>query len=163
VSWLRIETHVTTVGGVLGPDCSIEATIALVGDRWALLVLRDVFRGVHRFSDMCTDLGIARNILADRLDRLVAAGILTKVPYQERPLRHEYHLTAIGRELAVPVIGLMHWGDRHLAGPAGPPRLTRHRDCGGALRAALTCTACGRVAGAGEVEIIPGPGLRAQT
>ena len=85
---------------MLHPGCSIDATLSLVGDRWALLVLRDVFRGVHRFSDICADLGIARNILADRLDRLVAAGILAKVPYQERPLRHEYRLTAKGRDLS---------------------------------------------------------------
>jgi DNA-binding HxlR family transcriptional regulator len=147
VSWLRIETHVTTVGGVLGPDCSIEATIALVGDRWALLVLRDVFRGVHRFSDMCTDLGIARNILADRLDRLVAAGILTKVPYQERPLRHEYRLTAKGRDLSPALIALMRWGDRWAMGGDAPTLLV-HDACGSELEQVLRCPTC-------EVPVTP--------
>jgi hypothetical protein len=96
---------------------------------------------------------VARNVLADRLARLVSAGILERVQYQERPVRHEYQLTPAGRELGVPVIALMHWGDRHLAGPEGPPRLTRHRDCGGDVRLALVCDACGARVQPGEVDL----------
>ena len=83
-----------------------------VGDRWSLLILRDAFRGVRRFADLRDDLGIARNILADRLDKLVDAGILDRVPYQERPVRHEYRLTAKGRDLSPALVALMRWGDR---------------------------------------------------
>ena len=126
---------------VLAPDCSIDATLSLVGDRWALLVLRDVFRGVHRFSDICADLGIARNILADRLDRLVAAGILTKVPYQQRPLRHEYRLTPKGRDLSPALIALMRWGDRWAMG-GDPPTLLVHDECGTELEQLLRCPTC---------------------
>ena len=126
---------------MLHTDCSIDATLSLVGDRWALLVLRDVFRGVHRFSDICADLGIARNILADRLDRLVAAGILAKVPYQERPLRHEYRLTAKGRDLSPALVALMRWGDRWaMAGDA--PTVLVHDRCGTELEQVLRCPAC---------------------
>jgi hypothetical protein len=98
-------------------------------------------------------------VLTDRLNRLVEAGVLERVPYQQRPPRHEYQLTAKGRELAVPVIALMHWGDRHLAGPAGPPRLTRHHGCGGALQAELVCAECRQPVPSPEVEVLPGPGL----
>jgi hypothetical protein len=103
---------------------------------------------------------VARNVLTDRLTRLVDAGVLERVPYQEHPRRYEYRLTAMGRELALPVVSLMQWGDRHLAGPAGPPRLARHRDCGGMLRTALVCDACGEAAHGEAVEVVPGPGAR---
>jgi DNA-binding HxlR family transcriptional regulator len=139
--------------------CSIARSLEVLGERWTLLIVRDALLGLHRFDDLQHSLGVARNVLTDRLGRLVEAGVLERVPYQQRPLRHEYHLTPMGRELAVPVIGLMHWGDRHLAGPAGPPRLTHHRDCGGTLQASLTCTACGQSVAAASMEVIPGPGL----
>jgi DNA-binding HxlR family transcriptional regulator len=126
------------------PDCSIDAALSLVGDRWALLVLRDVFRGVYRFSDICADLGIARNILADRLDRLVAAGILTKVPYQERPLRHEYRLTPKGRDLSPALVALMRWGDRWAMEGAAPTVLV-HDSCGTELEQLLRCPSCDSV------------------
>lgn len=126
---------------MLHPGCSIDATLSLVGDRWALLVLRDVFRGVHRFSDICADLGIARNILADRLDRLVAAGVLAKVPYQERPIRHEYRLTAKGRDLSPALIALMRWGDRW-AMDGDAPTLLVHDVCATELEQVLRCPAC---------------------
>ncbi len=91
---------------------SITRTLDLVGDRWTLLILRGTFRGLHRFSELHDDLGIAKNLLSDRLTRLVDAGILAKVPYQERPVRHEYRLTEKGRELSPALIALMQWGDR---------------------------------------------------
>jgi DNA-binding HxlR family transcriptional regulator len=141
--------------------CSIARTLEVLGERWTLLVVRDALLGLRRFDDFQRSLGVARNVLTDRLKRLVEAGVLERVPYQQRPRRFEYHLTAIGRELAVPVIGLMHWGDRHLAGPAGPPRLTRHHECGGVLHTALVCATCGQPVPATEVEVLPGPGLPA--
>jgi DNA-binding HxlR family transcriptional regulator len=126
---------------------SIAATLAFVGDRWSLLILRDAFRGVRRFADLCDDLGIARNILADRLDKLVDAGILERVPYQERPLRHEYRLTAKGRDLSPALIALMRWGDRW-AVEGAPPTLLVHDACGTELEQLLRCPAC-------RVEVTP--------
>jgi DNA-binding HxlR family transcriptional regulator len=139
--------------------CSVARTLEVLGERWTLLIVRDAMLGLRRFDDFQRSLGIARNVLTDRLNRLVEAGVLERVRYQERPPRDEYRLTPAGRELAVPVVALMHWGDRHLAGPAGPPRLTRHRDCGGTLRAELVCTKCGEPATPGRVDVLPGPGL----
>ena len=140
--------------------CSIARSLGVLGDRWTLLIVRDVLLGLHRFEEFQHSLGVARNVLADRLNRLVDADVLERVPYQQRPVRYDYQLTATGRELAVPLIGLMHWGDRHLADSAGPPRMTRHRDCGGALHATLTCADCGQPVPAAAVEVLPGPGLR---
>jgi DNA-binding HxlR family transcriptional regulator len=140
--------------------CSIARSLEVLGERWTLLIVRDALLGLRRFEDFQHSLGAARNILTDRLNRLVDAGVLERVPYQHRPLRHEYQLTPMGRELAVPVIGLMHWGDRHLAGAAGPPRLTHHHGCGGQLRAALVCTTCDQPVQPGELDVTPGPGLR---
>ena len=138
--------------------CSIARALEVLGERWTLLIVRDAILGLRRFDDFQRSLGVARNVLTDRLGRLVEAGILERVPYQDRPVRYEYQLTAMGRELGVPVIGLMHWGDRHLAGPAGPPRLTRHRDCDGAVRLALVCDSCGEAVPPGAVDVVPGPG-----
>jgi DNA-binding HxlR family transcriptional regulator len=143
--------------------CSIARTLEILGERWTLLVVRDALLGLRRFDDFQHSLGVARNVLTDRLKRLVEAGVLERVPYQQRPQRFEYQLTAMGRELGVPIVGLMHWGDRHLASPAGPPRLTRHRDCDGDLHAALVCGTCGEPVGPGGVELLPGPGLPAQS
>ncbi|HET7720921.1 MAG TPA: helix-turn-helix domain-containing protein [Acidimicrobiales bacterium] len=128
-------------------DCSIAASLAFVGDRWTLLILRDAFRGVRRFGDFCADLGIARNILTDRLDKLVAHGILAKVPYQERPLRHEYRLTDKGRDLSPALVALMRWGDRW-AHDGEPPTLLVHDACGAELEQLLRCPDC-------DVEVTP--------
>jgi DNA-binding HxlR family transcriptional regulator len=128
-------------------DCSIAASLSFVGDRWTLLILRDAFRGVRRFGDFCADLGIARNILTDRLEKLVEAGILVRVPYQERPLRHEYRLTEKGRDLSPALVALMRWGDRWALG-GEPPTLLVHDACGTELEQLLRCPAC-------DVEVTP--------
>jgi DNA-binding HxlR family transcriptional regulator len=139
--------------------CSIARSLEVLGERWTLLVVRDALLGLRRFDDFARSLGIARNILTDRLGRLVTAEVLRRTPYQQRPVRYEYQLTPMGYELAVPIIGLMHWGDKHLAGPDGPPRLTRHTACGGTLHAALTCEKCHAPVSLTELEVLPGPGL----
>ena len=99
--------------------------------------MRDVFRGVRRFDDLCADLGVARAVLAGRLKRLVDAGVLTKVPYQERPVRHEYRLTPMGVELSPMLVALLRWGDRWLgdgeADRHARPRPLRHRAAPGVL------------------------------
>lgn len=138
--------------------CSVARALEVLGERWTLLVVRDAMLGLRRFDDFQRSLGVARNVLTDRLGRLVEAGVLERVPYQERPSRYEYRLTPMGRELGVPVVSLMHWGDRHLAGPAGPPRLTRHHDCGGTVSLTFTCGTCGDTVAGTEVEVVPGPG-----
>ena len=105
--------------------CSIARTLELVGERWTLLVIRDAFLGMRRFDEFQESLGIARNVLSDRLRRLVDAGILERVRYQEHPERFEYRLTERGRELNTALIALLRWGDRYLA-PDGPPRIVEH-------------------------------------
>ncbi len=121
--------------------CSIEATLDVIGDRWSLLILRDVFRGIHRFSELVDDLGIARNLLTDRLNRLVGTGVLAKVPYQERPLRHEYRLTEKGADLSPALISLMQWGDRWYHAD-GPPTVLVHSTCDTPVRHEVRCDAC---------------------
>ncbi|MEU8264653.1 helix-turn-helix domain-containing protein [Micromonospora sp. NPDC048999] len=127
-----------------GQSCSIARALDVVGERWSLLIVREALLGATRFDEFLRNLGIARNVLADRLGTLVHGGVLQRVPYQERPLRHEYHLTDRGRELVPVVLALMQWGDRHFAGPAGPPRLAEHDGCGGAARSGVHCVECDR-------------------
>jgi DNA-binding HxlR family transcriptional regulator len=141
-----------------GLNCSIARTLELIGERWTILVLRDVFLGVRRFDAIQRDLGVARNVLAVRLERLVAEGILERHPYQERPLRHEYRLTEKGLDLWPVFVELLRWGDRHAAPPAGPPVVLRHRDCGGLLDEWRICETCGRALTVREVRAEPGPG-----
>jgi DNA-binding HxlR family transcriptional regulator len=144
-----------------GQNCSIARTLELVGERWSLLIIRDALLGVRRFDEFQRSLGVARNVLSERLGRLVEAGVLERVRYQERPARHEYRLTEKGRELSVPLLTLMHWGDRYLA-PEGPPRVAEHSGCGGAVLERLVCADCCAVLGPGEVQTRPGPGASAR-
>ncbi|MCP3934624.1 MAG: helix-turn-helix transcriptional regulator [Actinomycetia bacterium] len=130
---------------------SITRTLDLVGDRWTLLVIRGVFRGVRRFSQLHDDLGIARNLLSDRLQKLVDADILHKIPYQERPVRHEYHLTDRGRELSPALIALMRWGDRWCS-DGKPPVVLTHSVCGTEVSLAVTCPTCRVEVPATEIE-----------
>lgn len=139
--------------------CSIAATLEVVGDRWTVLILRDVFRGVRRFSELQEDLGIARNLLSDRLSRLVAHGVLEKVPYQQRPLRCEYRLTAKGADLSPALIALMRWGDQWYA-EGGPPVELVHDRCGTPLDQRPLCPACDEAVSPGHIRSRPGPGPR---
>jgi DNA-binding HxlR family transcriptional regulator len=138
--------------------CSVARTLELVGERWTLLIVRDALLGVTRFGEFADRLGIARNVLQDRLQRLVDAGILEKVPYSERPLRHEYRPTDMGRDLWLLIVPLLQFGDKHLAGEAGPPMLLLHRGCGGELDDRRRCKRCGAELGVADVEARPGPG-----
>lgn len=144
----------------LGTDdasCSIEATLDLVGDRWTLLILRDIFRGVYRFSQLHEDLGIARNLLTDRLVRLVEHQILQKVPYQDRPVRYEYRLTPKGMDLSPALVALMGWGDRW-ASHGQPPTLLVHDSCGTPLEQVLRCPSCDQDVRPTHIRSRPGPG-----
>ena len=116
-----------------GQNCSIARALEIVGERWTLLIIRDAFLGLRRFDQFQENLGIARNVLTDRLNRLVEEGILDRVRYNERPERYEYRLTPKGRDLAVTLAGLRQWGDKYLsetAAPDHPPQIgqaTRNR------------------------------------
>lgn len=132
-------------------DCSLSRTLAVVGDRWTLLILRDAFLRVRRFEDFEASLKIARGVLSERLALLVREGILKKVPYQEKPVRHEYRLTGKGLDLYPAILHLVHWGDTHAATKAGPPVLHKHLACGHDFRAVLTCSECGEPVGARDV------------
>ena len=131
--------------------CSVAGTLELVGERWTLLIVRELLMGVHRFDDLQHDLGIARNVLQARLTRLVAHGLVTRDVYQEHPPRFDYRLTEAGLELWPAIVALMQWGDRHLAQPDGPPVTLEHRDCGGAVDGHLCCERCGARLGPRDV------------
>ncbi len=140
--------------------CSLARTLSVIGDRWTLMILRDCFLRVRRFEAFRARLGIGRPILADRLARLVADGILDKVPYQDRPVRHEYRLTAKGLDLHPVILSLVHFGDARLAGEAGRPMLHRHRTCGQLFDPVMVCSVCAEPLAPREVEALPGPGAR---
>jgi DNA-binding HxlR family transcriptional regulator len=123
-------------------DCSIARTLEVIGEWWTMLILREAFNGVRRFDGFQARLGIARNVLATRLQRLVDSGILERRRYQERPERFEYRLTDKGRDLYPVLMSLMHWGDRWAVGEDGPPVRLTHK-CGHAPGPILACQHCG--------------------
>ena len=135
-------------------SATIERTLALVGDRWTILVLRASFRGISRFDEFCADLGIARPILTERLKRLVAAGLLTKEPYQSHPPRFDYKLTPAGVALSPAIVALVRWGDQHLA---SEPPLTKlvHSVCGTELEQGFWCETCSTTFGPGAIRGVP--------
>lgn len=137
-------------------NCSLARAMAVVGDRWSLLILRDAFLRVRRFEDFESSLKIARRVLAERLAHLVAEGVLAKLPYQERPVRYEYRLTEKGLALYPALIALVHWGDHYYADENGPPIIHRHRTCGHDFRSVMTCSACGEALDPRDVDIRPG-------
>jgi DNA-binding HxlR family transcriptional regulator len=122
--------------------CSIARTLDLVGEKWALLAVREVFLGNRRFDEMIKRTGAPRDTLAARLRTLIGAGILERRRYSDHPRRYEYHLTEAGRDLYPVIMTLMRWGDRYLAGDGGPPMVLEHH-CGHRLVAQLVCEACG--------------------
>lgn len=136
--------------------CSVARSVAVIGDRWTLMILRDCFLGVRRFEAFQERLGISRTIIADRLKHLTEEGVLRRVAYQEHPTRHEYRLTDKGLELHPVVMAIVHWGDRHYAGEAGPPLLHRHKTCGCDFHPVQTCSECGEPVNARAVETRPG-------
>lgn len=133
-------------------NCSLARALAVVGDRWTLLVLREAFLKTRRFEDFQLRLGIARRVLTERLAGLVENGVLEKVAYQQRPVRHEYRLTDKGLALYPVILSLVHWGDAHLGDGNGPPVIHRHKACGHDFRSVLTCSECGEALGARDVE-----------
>ena len=122
--------------------CSVARTLDVVGEKWALLAVREVFLGNRRFDEMIRQTGAPRDTLAARLRTLVGAGILERRQYSDHPARFEYYLTDIGKDLYPVILTLRQWGDRHLVGADGPPTVFTHR-CGHPLGARLVCESCG--------------------
>ncbi len=145
------------------PDqvCSIARSLEVIGERWTILILRDALLGAQRFEEFQEKLGIASNVLTSRLKLLCDEGVLERLPDENRPGRPKYVLTDKGRELAPALLTLMKWGDRYYPTAGGPPRLTLHAGCGGTVGADLHCDRCGKHVAAGELELLPGPGVSA--
>jgi len=137
--------------------CSVAGALEVVGERWSLLIVRDVFLGLRRFDAIQADLGVARNVLQTRLTRLIEQRVLEKRLYQAHPARYEYRLTDKGLDLWPAMVALMQWGNRYAA-PGGPPVLLEHRDCGGMVDEHRLCESCGARLSARDVRALPGPG-----
>jgi DNA-binding HxlR family transcriptional regulator len=152
VDWRTVDTT----------NCSVARTLAVVGEKWSLLVLRDALNGVRRFDDFRRHLGVSEAVLSDRLRTLTGAGILARRAYREPGARGrtEYVVTAAGWELQPVVVGLLQWGDRHLGDERGAMVAVRHRGCGAPVEAVVRCTAEDVVVSPRATELVPGPGLR---
>jgi DNA-binding HxlR family transcriptional regulator len=148
VEWLDTDTS----------NCTVARALGLVGDRWALLVLRDAFNGVHRFDELHRHLGIAPTVLTRRLDTLVGNGLMERVPYRAggQRTRYEYRLTAKGWDLHPAVVALMAFGDKYLADPEGPPVRLSHTGCGAEVGVRVTC-ADGHDLTPRDITVEPGP------
>ena len=139
-----------------GQSCSVARALEVIGERWTILILRDAFLGIRRFDDFQRSLGIARNVLNARLQRLIEAGVLERRLYQERPDRHEYFLTEKGLDLWPVLVALIGWGDRHCAGPEGPPAVIVHEDCGGRVNDRRICERCDAELGPRDAKLLEG-------
>jgi DNA-binding HxlR family transcriptional regulator len=143
-------------------NCTIGAALAIVGEKWTFLVLREAFNGVRRFDDIRRRIAAPRQVLSDRLGHLVDEGLLRKVPYREpgQRSRSEYRLTEKGLALFPLIVALLEWGNSYAASPGGPLVELRHRDCGAPVQLELRCTDGHPVPSAREVTPVPGPGAR---
>jgi DNA-binding HxlR family transcriptional regulator len=143
-------------------NCNIAAALSVVGEKWTFLVLREAFNGIRRFDDIQSRTGAPRQLLSDRLAKLLAEGILRKVPYQEegQRARNEYRLTEKGIDLFPVMAALLAWGDKHASWPGGPAVVLTHRDCGADVRLELTCAEGHVLGSARDVTPLPGPGAR---
>ncbi|MEU5877526.1 helix-turn-helix domain-containing protein [Spirillospora sp. NPDC047279] len=139
--------------------CSVARTVDLLGDWWTPLVLREASYGVTRFDDFVTSLRIGRNVLTQRLNRLVEEGLLDKVPYQERPVRYEYRLTEKGEDFFPVLAAMVRWGDKWMSGDEGPPILLRHTTCGHTTHAEVVCAECREPLDRRHVRPELGPGF----
>jgi DNA-binding HxlR family transcriptional regulator len=142
--------------------CNMASALEVVGERWSLLIVRDIMLGLRRFDELQAELGVARNVLQSRLTRLLEQGVVSKRLYQEHPPRYEYRLTEKGLDLWPTMLALMRWGDRHAArADDGPPVLIEHRGCGGEVDDHRVCERCGARVTVRDVRALPGPGITA--
>ena len=139
--------------------CTIARSVDVLGDHWNLLLIRQACLGTRRFDDFQAALGIGRNILSQRLNRLVDEGLLTRVEYQPNPPRHEYRLTDKGREVYPILAAMAAWGERWLSGPEGTPLVLHHATCDHDMRAVVVCSECNEPLNVREVLAKPGPGF----
>jgi DNA-binding HxlR family transcriptional regulator len=146
-------------------NCTIARSLDVIGDRWSLLILREVFQGIRRFDHLTVRTTIPRQVLTERLERLVDAGILRREPYREpgQRTRHEYRLTRKGLDLYPVFAALQAWGNSYLGDPEGPPVEFVHRDCGEPLDVVLRCRAGHEVEDSRQVAGRLGPGARRRT
>lgn len=140
-------------------NCSVAQCLEVVGEWWSLLIVRDAFLGVSRFDDFQARLGISRNVLNQRLARLVEQGVFEKVEYQEHPPRYDYRLTKKGRDLWTVLAMMRQWGDKWAA-PDGPPIELMHKGCGKHMKVVPTCSECGKPLKSSAVRSVVGPGAR---
>ena len=136
-------------------DCSIARTMAILGEPWTALILRDLFIGITRFDALHTHLGVSRKVLALRLNRLSGDEIVVKRAYVQRPERFDYVLTGKGWQLCDILLAISAWGDTWTTTPAGPPALIRHRNCGHRTAAEIRCSHCGEALRAADTEVTP--------
>jgi len=137
--------------------CSVARTLEIVGEKWALLAVREVFLGNRRFDEMIRRTGAPRDTMTARLKTLVAAGVLERRPVSEHPPRFEYRLTQAGLDLYPVIVSLMQWGDRYLLNGEAPPMVLTHH-CGHELGAVTSCSSCGEVVVASDVRPLPRSG-----
>ena len=143
-------------------ECSVARALDVIGDRWSLLILRDAFYGVRRFDDFQEDLGVARNILTDRLQKMVAHGVLDRVRYEDKPPRFEYRLTDKGRDLLPVVLTMMHWGDKWAQENDSAPVTLTHTTCGHQTEPVVVCSHCGEELVRHELRVAPLPDVVAR-
>ncbi len=142
-------------------SCSIARTLDVIGEWWTLLVLRDLFAGMSRYDEIQQDLGIASNMLAARLKRLLDAGLITREVAPEDARSRRYSLTEKGRDLYPVLLSVMAWGDKWLAEPGQQPVLVVHEGCGQVTAAVPSCSVCGEPMGLHDMQFRAGPGGRA--
>ena len=140
--------------------CSLASTVAVIGDRSSLLILRECYLRIRRFEKFQSSLGITRHLLAERLKKLVGYGVLRRVPYQDSPKRYEYILTQKGLDLYPIIMSIVHWGDLHMVDSRGRPMLHQHKSCGKMFDPVMICSECGEPLYAKAVHVHPGPGAR---
>ncbi|TXS34126.1 transcriptional regulator [Streptomyces sp. ms191] len=153
MKWLEMDTE----------NCPVRRSLDLVGEKWSLLIVRDAFNGVRRYEEFRRHLGLSEAVLADRLRKLVAAGILRAEPYREpgTRTRSEYRLTAKGRDLWPVLLALKQWGDVHAGDPEGPALEIRHADCGAPVRVVVVCEGDEHATlSPFDVSVRPGPAAR---
>ncbi|MHB8531170.1 MAG: winged helix-turn-helix transcriptional regulator, partial [Solirubrobacteraceae bacterium] len=139
-----------------GQNCSVARSLEAVGERWTLLIIRELLRRPHRFAEIEGKLGIAKNVLTNRLDKLVELEIVKRVPYTEARDWNDYRLTRKGRDLFPVINALMAWGDKYEA-PDGPPVLFEH-DCGHTVDHELVCAHCRERVAPKTIRVVAGPG-----
>ncbi|MGW1730515.1 winged helix-turn-helix transcriptional regulator [Streptomyces sp. NBC_01617] len=152
MKWLEMSTE----------NCTVQRALDVVGEKWTLLILRDAFNGVRRFDDFHRHMGLSEAVLAGRLRKLVAAGVLRTVPYQEQGsrTRQEYRLTRKGRDLWPVLVALRQWGETYVGDAEGPVLDIRHSDCGAPVRVVVECSGEHAALTPAEVTVLPGPAAR---